>query len=1099
MTPRRLLVRSLLHFRAVHLAVAVGVAVGAAILAGALIVGSSVRGSLRGLTLDRLGAIDLALVGERYFREAVDDALGGPGTAATAILIRGSAEHAGSGARASKVRIHGVSADFWRFYDVPPPELGVREIAINRRLADELGAAEGDDLLLRFHADAIVPAESVMGRKADNVRLLRLKIQVVLENRGPGRFGLSPRQQLPINAFVGTETLQRALDQPGRANALFSAGASLESATAAWQEAFSVEDARLVMRALPGEEAFVVESGRVVLDPAAVRAIHESATELDLESSEVLTYLANSIEANGRQVPYSTVTALQDWPESLRLRGAGSASPVEAGEIVLNEWAAADLSAGPGDAVTLSYYVVGPGSSLETSSREFRVAGVARMAGAALDRDYAPSYRGMSEKGRMSDWDPPFPMDLRLIRSRDEDYWNRYRAAPKAFVNLAEAKGLWASRFGQVTSVRLRLKPGTAAEPAMEAFRGALNRRLDPADFGLALQPVKQVGLEASAGATDFSGLFVGFSLFLIASAAILVALLFRLGVELRAREIGTLLATGQSPRLVRRMLLAEGAALAGAGCLLGIPGGIAYAALMLYGLSTWWSGAVGGSFLELHLRWQDPLAGALSALALMTGSIWLSLRRMTRLSPHALLEGQVEAATSVEGRARKARRLRRAAAVCAVVALGLLGASMGASAAARLGAFFGAGTLTLAAALTGFRAFLLGARGDGEALSGIARLGARNGGRNPTRSVLSAALVACASFMIVTVAMNRHDVSSQEPSFDSGDGGFRLIAEADVPLFAGRIDEAASQHAEEMEIVPLRVRAGEDASCLNLYQPTKPTLVGVPQALVERGGFAFQATLAETDEEHENPWLLLNRDYDGAIPVFGDANSATWILHLAVGDELAVENSAGEQHRLVLAGLLSRSIFQSELLLSEERFLELFADHSGYQALLVETDSSEAGAALEDAFADEGLDATRTSDRLAGFLVVENTYLSTFRTLGGLGLLLGTLGLAVVMVRSSLERRGELALLEALGFERGSIARLILAENSLLLVFGVVAGAVAALLAVAPHLASGAADPPWLPLLATLGAIVGIGLVAGALAAALSLRAPLLASLRRD
>lgn len=1098
MTPRRLLARSLLHFRAVHLAVAAGVAVGAAILAGALMVGSSVRGSLRDLTLDRLGAIDFAAAGERYFRASVSDSLGEAGAAVTAILIRGSAEHAGTGARASKVQIHGVGPDFWGFHDVEPPEIGRRGIAVNRRLADELGAVEGDDLLLRFQADTLVPAESVLGRKADNVRLVRLRITAVLADRGPGRFGLSPRQQLPANAFLDREALQRALEQPDRANAVFLAGNSLEAGNTAWREAFSPEDARLVTRVLPGEGRFLVESERVVLDPAAVEAIHAAASEVGLASGEVLTYLANSIAANGRQVPYSTVTALQEWPDSLRLRDGERISDLESGDIILNEWAAADLAAGTGDVVTLSYYVVGPGSSLETASQEFRVAGVARMAGAALDRDYAPSYKGMSEKGRMSDWNPPFPMDLRLIRPRDEEYWDRYRAAPKAFVRMSEAKDLWTSRFGQITSVRLQAKPGAPMEPAMEAFRAALALELDPGDFGLSLQPVKQAGLAASAGATDFSGLFVGFSMFLIASAAILVALLFRLGVELRAREIGTLLATGQSPRFVRRMLLAEGAALASAGCLFGIPGGVAYAALMLHGLSSWWSGAVGGSFLELHVQWQDLLTGVLCALALMLGSIWLSLRRLVRLSPHALLAGQVEEVARGARRERRARRLRRLAAACALLAVGLLGLSMGAGATARLGAFFGAGTLCLAAALIGFRAALIAPRRGAGAFSGIARLGARNGGRNPTRSVLCAALVACASFMIVTVAMNRHDVSSQEPAFDSGDGGFRLMAEADVPLFGDRIKEVADRQ-EEMNIFPLRVRAGEDASCLNLYQPTTPTLVGVPPALTERGGFAFQRTLAESEEEHGNPWRLLAREFDGAIPVFADANSATWILHLQVGDELVVEDGSGNDRRLVLAGILSRSIFQSELLLAEEPFLDLFGDHSGFQALLIDTGSDEAATVLEAAFADEGLDATRTSDRLAGFLVVENTYLSTFLTLGGLGLLLGTLGLAVVMVRSALERRGELALLEALGFSKGSIARLIFAENSLLLVFGVVAGTVAAVLAVTPHLASGAADPPWAPLLATLCAIVGTGLLAGAAAATLSLRPPLLASLRRD
>ena len=1099
MTRRRLLARSLLHFRALHAAVALGVGVGTAVLAGALIVGSSVRESLRSLTLDRLGEIDFAAVGERYFRESATEAFADAVDAASAVLVRGSAEHAESGARASKVRIHGVDTEFWSFYGTEAPEIDNREIVLNRRLAAELGAEVGDDLLLRFQTDALIPAESVMGRKADNVRLLRLNVVSILDNTGAGRFGLSPQQQLPYNAFVSKPALQRALEQSGRANALFVAGGTLEGARAIWQEGFAPQDARLVIKALEEGRGAIVESERVVLGAAEATAIAGAAQASGWHPREVLTYLANTMEAGGRSVPYSTVTALEAHPETLLLANGAPAPELGDSEILLNQWAADDVQARPGDTIELAYFVVGPGSELQTASHSFSLAGVVRMQGAALDRDYAPTYKGMSDKTRISDWDPPFPMDLRLIRPRDERYWDDYRAAPKAFVSLGTAKRLWSSRFGQLTS--FRLEPAGEASPGgdLGRFEAELGRRLNPADFGLALQPVKQVGLAASAGATDFSGLFISFSMFLIAAAAILVFLLFRLGVELRAKEIGTLLATGHTLGFVRVLLLCEGAALAAVGCLIGIPGAVAYASLMLHGLSTWWSGAVGGSFLELHVAAADPLIGAGSAFALMLGSIGLSLRRLAHLSPHALLAGRTEPSMSGSAAERKSRRLRLVAVAMAIAALGLLGASLGADSASRLAAFFGAGSLALAAALVLLRSMLLRPQRGALNVSSLAALGFRNGSRNPTRSVLSATLVACASFMIVTVAMNRHDVSAQEPDLRSGDGGFRFLAEADVPLFKARVDEVAADSAGSMQILPLRVRAGEDASCLNLYQPSQPTLAGVSEALIERGGFAFQASLAETEAERKNPWLLLEKDFDGAIPVFGDANSVTWILHLALGDELLVADSSGQDRRLVLAGLLSRSIFQSELLVAEDRFLDLYTDHSGYQALLVETDQDGAAGTLEEAFADEGLDAVRSADRLAGFLVVENTYLSTFQSIGGLGLLLGTLGLAVVMVRSVLERRGELALLGALGFSQASVARLIFLENSFLLLFGVGTGALAALLAISPHLASGAADPPWLPLALTLGAIVVLGLAAGGVAANMALRAPLLASLRRD
>src|SRR6202008_320664 len=109
------------------------------------------------------------------------------------------------------------------------------------------------------------------------------------------------------------------------------------------------------------------------------------------------------------------------------------------------------------------------------------------------------------------------------------------------------------------------------------------------------------------------------------------------------------------------------------------------------------------------------------------------------------------------------------------------------------------------------------------------------------------------------------------------------------------------------------------------------------------------------------------------------------------------------------------------------------------------------------------------TTQRLKAYLAVENTYLSTFQALGGLGLVLGSLGLAVVLLRSIWERRAELALLRALGFRQRLLRRLILAENGYLLILGLAVGTGAALLSVAPHLAAGGGELPWLRLTCVL------------------------------
>ena len=1149
MTPGLLLRRSLAYHRGIHIAVALGVAVGTAVLAGALLVGDSVRGSLRSLTLDRLGAIDHALVTDRYFREALaqeladgDRLYSSIDKVAPAVLIRGSLQSADSGARASRVNIHGVDERFWSLFESaaapsetePPPPEG-RELVLNEALAREVGTQAGDALLVRFQTDTLVPSESVMGRKADNVRTLRLTVAAVLPDRGIGRFGLSPSQQLPYNVFVPMATLQRALEQPGRANAIFVAGGEVfeePSDTSGPPGGPPPDSADSKMIAIPGHDlnlslmrvlqlddlnlsletraesgVLSLETSRIVLERTSADAAEAAARAAGLESAAVLTYLANSIVVGERSVPYSTVTAMDmvSGPPfgPLQLTNGQPAAALGNDEILLNDWAAKDLQASLGDSVELSYYVVGEQGALETAHHTFTLKGVVKLTGLAADQHLAPNYEGMSDAERMGDWDPPFPVDLSKIRDIDEDYWDRYRSAPKAFVALETAKKLWTSRFGQFTAVRVAPAEGQTLEEASVKLRQELKQRLNAAAYGLSFQPVKEQALEASSGATDFSELFIGFSMFLIVSAAMLVALLFRLGVERRSKEIGLLLASGQPIPMVRRLLLKEATVVASMGCLLGLPAAVGYAALMVHGLSTWWSDAVGGSFLELHVAAPSLIGGAAGSLLMMVISIWLGVRKLERMTPRAMLAGALEEAPSDSGVTQRARRPRIVALSSAALAalLAVVAATVEDVPAAAV--FFGVGALLLVASLAFFRVTLLRqAAGviSGHGAAPLAKLGARNGRRYPTRSVLSAGLVASATFVIVAVALNRHDVTTQEPSRNSGDGGFRFIAESDLPVYRDQLEFEDAEQAAPMQIFSLRAKPGEDASCLNLYRPTKPTLLGASAGLIERGGFAFGDTLAESERESANPWLLLDKKFDGdAIPVFGDVNSVQYILHLGLGKDLTFTDEQGRGRRLVIAGLLSRSVFQSQLIMSEANFLGMFPSHSGYNQFLIETDSPEAGTQLEERLADQGFDATRTADRLAGYLIVENTYLSTFQTLGGLGLLLGTLGLAVVMVRSVLERRSELALLQAVGFGSSSISWLVLAENGFLLVFGTVIGALTALLAVLPHLLSGMAEPPWVSLVGTLLAIVAVGLLAGAAAVGATLKTPLVPALRRE
>jgi len=132
-------------------------------------------------------------------------------------------------------------------------------------------------------------------------------------------------------------------------------------------------------------------------------------------------------------------------------------------------------------------------------------------------------------------------------------------------------------------------------------------------------------------------------------------------------------------------------------------------------------------------------------------------------------------------------------------------------------------------------------------------------------------------------------------------------------------------------------------------------------------------------------------------------------------------------------------------------------------------------------------------------YAAVQNTYLSTFQTLGGLGLILGTIGLTAVMLRNIWERRSELALMRAIGFSIRGLGGMVLVENAALVVTGLTIGTAAAVIAVAPHLFSRPQGLPWLSVGAILVGVFLTAMVSGVAALVPTLRAPLLPALRSE
>ncbi len=1122
----KILLASLWYHRRIHLAVAAGVAVATTVIAGALLVGDSVRGSLRDLAIEGLGRIDTVLVAETPFRVdlaeelAASDAVQEYFEGVAPILTVSGTLATTDSARATQLTFLGCDHAFWQFDIASPPALlAEEECAITQSIADELGIVPGDTVLLRLPLLGSAPADSPLGEKTDATTSLRLQVATVLPNEGLARFSLRPNQQAPRNVFLPLATLQKALGLKNRTNMLAIGGKT--PATPVAQARFemleqslspTLEDFNLHLDKPSGFEYLRMTSDRLVLPPSLREAIQRGLPEANAQPA--IAYLANTLVVGKRTIPYSIITGIDSRAKiGPLLDNEGQPIVLADDEIVLNDWAANDLQAKPGDLVTVTFYMpeTPHGRLQEGQPLELRLRVIAALhneqgqSTLASDPQLTPDLPGVTDQRSIGDWDLPFDL-VEPIRPQDEDYWDQYRTTPKAFISYQLAARLWKTRWGTDSVLRIATSTGLTKEMLHERVR------LNPAEMGMTLLPVKRRSLHAARGTTAFAGLFLGFSFFLMASAVMLIALLVRLGIETRASEIGLLSAIGWSCGKLRQLLLGEAAVVVLIGAALGIASSVGYARLMIHGLTTWWVAATVTPFLKLHVLPQSLAVGAASGGLVALVTIWWALRKLVKLPARQLMSGDCTEATDLPSTFAVAAHWIPAAMIASAAVLGVFALRLEGE--AQAAAFFGSGSLVLGGILLGLRQKLRQKALTQLRSLSLAGLAARNARRNPGRTILSVGLAAVASFLIVALSAFR-----LAPT-DRGTGGFELIATSDQPLVLDLnspsereefgFSDQDNQRLNGVAMNGFRVRAGEDASCLNLYQTSQPQVVGVPKSFYGQSKFGWAGHLAETSAGDDR-WQLLDLVLDtdenkrAVVPIVLDKNTAMYSLHLSgVGSQFSIQDASDQPVTLQVVGLLDGSILQGKVLMSESQLLRLYPETAGQQLFLIRMadgnlDPHELSKILESRLEDYGFDAAQTSSRLAELMAVQNTYLSTFQSLGALGLLLGTFGLAVAQLRSVLERRGEFALLRSTGFRNRRLAEMVLGENMVLLLSGLGIGCLAALVAVLPHWFLQSAETPWGTLGSLLLAILLAGVAAGWLAIRAAIRAPLLPALRGD
>ncbi len=1040
----KLILRSLFYYRKNHFAVFLGTLISTAILTGALIIGDSVKYSLSNLVDKRLGEVVFAMeTGDRFVSDTLSVKLSSSLNVKTAsvLMLNGISIDPNSSNRINKTQVLGIDPSFWNLSGLYLPEIGNEEAIISQNLASRLDLKVGDVFLLRVEKKSFIPSNAPFVKEDETSKALRLKIISIADKNHLGRFSLNNNQVAPYNVFLSKKYLAKQIEISGYSNLVLignniDQSLTLEELNRQLKKQWSLDDAGLTINKLSDATEYEIRSRRIFLEAAIANPV----IKILPENEEVLSYLVNTLESKTAETPYSFVSAISSLNEHLG-----------EDEIIINDWLALDLNLKVHDSIRLKYFVIGPMRKLFEESKSFVVDKIIKTGKNGIDNSLMPPFPGLATANSCNDWETGVPIDLSRIREKDEAYWNVYKGTPKALISYQTAQSLWANRFGDHTALRFSSK-----DVALDEFKQKILDEINPKKLGLAFLSVREIGDLAVDNSIGFGELFLSLSFFVIAAGILLTALLYSLSMEARKEESGILAACGFSKRKIRKIQFFESSFVAILGGFIGALVGILYNNLIMRGINSVWIDIVRTNELEIYLRPQTLLIGAMSGIIIALIVVYFISLKKTK-QPIVVLIKKIK----IENIRTKQKgvTLWIIALLSLVGVVFLLALSFSANVESTASNFLMASALFLITAFAFVKIYLTNLQKQTK--SGnftVLSLVLRNTSLNQNRSMAVIVLLALGAFTILITGANRKTFYGMDQNAQSGTGAYLYWVETSLPILhdLNTSNEYDAERIKELEIsfAQFHQLEGDDASCLNLNQVNQPRVLGVdPKAFDSKKAFAFAQLDERIDEIH--PWMALEKELGtNIIPAYADQTVITWGLKKKIGDTLYYKSEAGEMISMVLMGGLNPSIFQGNLLIADHFFTKYFPGVAGSKILLVDApidQETKVRDYLNQNFTDFGMDVIRASDRLADFNSVTNTYLTVFMILGGLGVLIGTIGLGIVLLRNMLDRRHEIALMQAMGFDRRKIFKIVFLENFILLIAGLFIGLLSAFIGILP------------------------------------------------
>ena len=590
-----------------------------AVITGSLLTGSSVRSSLKRSATERLGNTGIAISsGTRYFdvslAKRMQDSL--KINCAGILELNGYCQNLSTQKEAFKTNIFAVNHDFFSFQGYDSLKIKQGEIAVNKRLADYLQLKPGDDLAIHFSEITDIPASAPFSPDKEISTSIVLKVGIILNPVETGNFSLSISQITPMNIFVNLSDIESNSVNSLKINRLLldeRSGYSTSQVSKILRQSLLPSDIGIRIRKVKKTNQYELISDRIFIDDA----ITEDIRDLIPSSAPVLTYLGNRFIVGNRSTPYSFVSALPSslYPEICT-----------GNRIIINSWMADDLKAKQDDTLKMYWYSPDSLNKLIERNQDFIIDRIVAMDGIWSDSLLMPDFPGISGSESCSDWDAGIPIRMNEIRPKDEDYWNKYRGTPKAFINYEKGKELWGNNFGPATAIRFQ------AGVTGKEIASKLNGSLDPAETGFTITDIADESIKAADQSVDFGTLFLSLGFFLIVASIVLLSFAVSSYFDSKREQLHTYFALGFKSAWIKKLLFAETGIIALFGTLAGAFAGVLVNMLITKALNSVWKGAVQTDTLNAFFNIVPIITGFVFTLLTMAIFMLTKINRYLKM-----------------------------------------------------------------------------------------------------------------------------------------------------------------------------------------------------------------------------------------------------------------------------------------------------------------------------------------------------------------------------------------------------------------------------------------------------------------------------------